>query len=200
MLSYVRGKIISSHSSEMIMDVGGIGFSLMVPRSEQFAPGAEAEVTVYFHWNQDQGPSLFGFASKLERDIFCLIISCSGMGPKIGLAVLAQLSPSEFLCAIQEGNDKALSAISGIGTKKAEQMIVHLRHKVAKLIESGVEIEGDSETFEQWKNVSDVLKSLNYSRPEIETAIAQTREHFSGGSYTFDQLLRHSLSFLAKKV
>jgi len=200
MLSYVQGKIVSSSTTGIVIDVGGMGFALSVPKPERFDCGKEVKITVYFHWNQDQGPSLFGFGSALERDIFALIISCSGMGPKIGIAVLGQLSTSEFLHAVQEGNDKALSAISGIGPKKAEQMIVYLRHKVAKLIESGVEVEGDSKSFEQWQNVSDVLKSLNYSRLEIESAVAQTREHFSGASYTFDQLLRHSLSFLAKKV
>lgn len=200
MLTYLEGMIISSSSTGLILDVGGIAFSLSVPRSECFDSGKKAKITVYFHWNQEQGPSLFGFVNALERDIFSLIISCSGMGPKIALAVLRQLSTTEFLRAIQEGDEKALSSISGIGAKKAEQMIVHLRHKVEKLIQSGVQIDGDSASFEQWKNVADVLKSLNYSRPEIESALAQTKEHFSGASYTFDQLLRHSLSFLAKRV
>ena len=88
----------------------------------------------YMHWNQDNGPTLYGFNSILEKTVFLLIISCSGIGPKIGLAVLHHLEPATFVQAIIEENIKVLSSISGIGAKKAEQICVALKHKVAKLL------------------------------------------------------------------
>jgi len=200
MLAYLRGTIVSSYDSMLTIDVSGVGYAVSVARAEYFEKGAQATVCTYMHWIQDQGPSLYGFSTEIEREIFLLIISCSGMGPKIGLAVLSQLSPLQFLQVIQEGNQAGLSSVNGIGPKKAEQMIVQLRHKVGKLIAKGVDIPQENKSLELWKNLSDVLQSLNYSRQEVESALMHTRSQVAGSDYIFDELLRHSLSFLAKRL
>jgi len=201
MLSFVQGKIISVDQQSVTVQTGGLGLVLQSPHPEAYQKDKEVKVLVYLHWNQEQGPSLFGFSSELEKAIFLLVISCSGMGPKIGLALLAQLAPVDFLTAVQEGDDKMLSAVSGIGPKKAEQMVVQLRHKVAKLIESGVSdnVQGATK-LEHWKNVTQVLQSLSYSRQEIDATIVYLRKEFGGSKSTFDELIRHGLSFLAKRV
>lgn len=200
MFAYLQGLVISSKDSLLTLDVGGVGFSLSVARTEQYETGKETKVITYLHWVQDQGPVLYGFFSEFERDVFLLILSCSGMGPKICLAVLSQLSPLQFIQIIQEGNEKALSSVNGIGPKKAEQMVVQLRHKVGKLVSKGLEVTADYGALESWKNLSDVLQSLNYSRTEIESALTHTRNQLSGKTYVFDELLRSSLSFLAKRL
>lgn len=200
MFAYLKGTVVSCQDSSVIIDVAGVGYSLSVARSECFEQNALAKIYTYMHWVQEQGPVLYGFLSEIERDIFLLVISCSGMGPKIALAVLAQLSPVQFLQIIQEGNQPGLSAVNGIGAKKAEQIIVQLRHKVGKLIAKGLDISHENKSFEVWKNLSDVLHSLHYSRQEIETALTHTRTQVSGKEYIFDELLRHSLSFLAKRL
>ncbi len=201
MLSFVQGKVISVDQQSITVQSGDFGLSLATARPEAYQKDQEVKVAVYMHWNQEQGPTLFGFASELEKKVFLLITSCSGIGPKIGLAALSQLSPSDFLTAIQEGNDKALSAVSGIGPKKAEQMVVQLRDKVAKLVETGVTegVQGAT-ALEDWKNVTQVLKSLNYSRPEIDAALSFLRKEHGGKACSFDELIRHGLSFLAKRV
>ncbi len=152
------------------------------------------------HWNQEQGPSLFGFLSELEKTVFLLIISCSGIGPKIALAALGELTPAQFLQAIQEGNTKALSSVSGIGAKKAEQMILNLKDKVTKLIQTQGIIGTSDETnaLAQWSNVTQVLQSLNYSKGEIEAAMRYIGKECAGRSLPFDELLRKALSFLSK--
>lgn len=201
MFSYLKGKVATISESTITLDVQGVGFAFQVPSPEFFQGKQEVTVPVHMHWNSDNGPSLYGFSSELERTVFLLITSCSGLGPKIGLAVLNQLSPNVFLQAIQEGDDKALSSVSGIGAKKAEQIIVQLRHKVSKLIDSGVALEqGAQESLEQWKNLTQVLQSLNYSRQEIETTLAYLRKECGGTGVSFDALMRQALSFLAKKV
>jgi Holliday junction DNA helicase RuvA len=201
MLSYLRGTICSILQNAIILDTHGIGFSFQVPSPEFFQGKKEVTVPIYMHWNAENGPSLYGFSSDLEKTVFLLIISCSGLGPKIGLAVLHQMSPGAFLQAIQEGDHKALSGVNGIGAKKAEQIIVQLRHKVAKLVESGVALEGEAQaSLEQWRNITQVLESLNYSRQEIERALSHLRETGGGKAPSFDGLVRKALSFLAKKV
>lgn len=201
MFSYLRGKITAVSEGTVTLDVQGVGFAFQVPSPEFFQGKQDISVPVHMHWNSDNGPSLYGFSSELERTVFLLITSCSGLGPKIGLAVLHQLSPGAFLQAIQEGDDKSLSSVSGIGAKKAEQIIVQLRHKVTKLIDSGVVLEqGAHESLEQWKNLTQVLQSLNYSRQEIESTLAHLRKEGGGAAAPFDALMRQALSFLAKKV
>lgn len=201
MFSYLEGKIVSIESQSLTLQMGGMGFTLQVASPEHFQKNTEAKLLVYLHWNQENGPSLFGFSSELEKKVFLLVVSCSGMGPKIGLALLSQLTPGAFLAAVQEGNHKALSSVTGIGPKKAEQMVVQLRSKVAKLIDEGLIVaDSGAVVLEQWKNVSQVLKSLNYSRTEIDAALMHLRKEHGGSHASFDQLIRAGLSFLAKRV
>lgn len=201
MFSYIQGKIISVETQSIVIDSGGMGFSVQTASPEQFQKDTESKILIHMHWHQDNGPTFFGFATELEKKVFLLVTSCSGMGPKIGLALLSQLTPSDFLVAVQEGNDKALSAVSGIGPKKAEQMVVQLRSKVTKLMNEGLVVSGSGAiALEQWKNVTQVLKSLNYSKSEIDNTLCYLRKEHGGSNASFDELIRAGLSFLAKRV
>lgn len=201
MLDYIKGSIKSISGDFIVVDIGNIGLKLGVASTGLFKVGQMVEFYAYMHWNQENGPSLFGFASELEKEVFLLVISCSGVGPKLGLAVLKDLGVSLFLDAISQENEKVLSKVSGIGGKKAEQIIVSLKHKVAKLIESGTIVDqlGSSSEMSKLHEVSDVLKSLNYSRPEISAAMNYLGKNCAGPDCSFDQLIRQALSFLATK-
>ena len=87
----------------------------------------------------------------------------------------------------------------GIGAKKAEQMIVQLRHKVEKLLESGIVINDDA-SLTHWTTLNDVLVSLHYSRQEITAALSHIKDSDTNQNATFDHLLRQALSFLSKRV
>ena len=201
MLDYVKGSIRLVNSDSVVLDIGNIGLKLGVSIPEAFKVGQNVEFYAYMHLNQENGPSLFGFESQLEKDVFLLVISCSGVGPRLGMAVLKDLGVNLFLDAITQENDKILSKVSGIGAKKAEQIIVNLKHKVAKLLESGVVMEqiGKTGDVSSLHEVSDVLKSLNYSRPEISAAMNYLGKNHAGPDSSFDQLIRHALSFLSNK-
>lgn len=201
MFAYLNGTLSAVSESSITLDVQGVGYVLQVPNTTSFMGKKQIQIATYMHWSSENGPSLYGFSSELEKTVFLLIISCSGLGPKIGLAVLNQLSPEAFLQAIQEGDEKSLSSVSGIGAKKAEQIIVQLRHKVAKLVDKGIVIEeGTQKSLEDWRNLTQVLQSLNYSRSEIEYTLAQLRKDSEGATLPFDLLMRRALSLLAKKV
>ncbi len=202
MFSYVRGVVQKITENQVTVDVHGVGFAVTVPNPELFYKDKEVTVVTYLHWNAEQGPSLFGFASDYEKAVFLLIIGCSGVGPKMALSVLQTLSPTTFLHAIQTADIKTLSGISGIGPKKAEQLIVQLKHKIQSvLIQDFAESDGyDAKLLEQWKNVSQALQSLSYSKPEIDQAIAFVAQESAGTHHSFDIILRKALSFLAKKV
>jgi Holliday junction DNA helicase RuvA len=200
MISLLHGVIKEVGSQSILLDVGGVGFTVFVPDEHAFTLGQKQEVHVYFHWNAEQGPQLFGFTSKLSKTVFSMIISCSGIGPKIGLAALAQLSPESFLQAILLNDIKTLSSLSGIGTKKAEALVVCLKDKVAKL-DSGITsgLGSEAGTLKHFKQVSDALSSLNYSRSEIAGALEFVKKNSTDTS-KFDEMLRKALSFLAKRA
>ncbi len=199
MINTISGKVTAQNDAVVTIEVGGLGFGVAVPSTMHVAVGQEANMHVHMHWNQENGPSLYGFAKELDKTVFLLIISCSGVGPKIAMAALAQLGGSGFVQAVQQADDKMLSKISGIGAKKAEQMIVQLKHKVSKLLKSGVEFEG-AEHIADLHNVTEVLESLNYSRREIDAAVNWLQDQNKGAMIPFDKMVRQALSFLAKKA
>jgi len=197
MINTLSGLVVAIDEASITLETNQIGFVLGVTNPQNYEIGKQVILYTYLHWNQEHGPSLFGFATEQEKKIFLLIISCSGIGPKIGLALVAQMSPSAFIAAINQGNQTALSAVNGIGAKKAEQIIVQLKHKIAKLVLSR-EFEQVS-TQPQRYQITEVLKSLNYSKNEIGAAMNYLNEHCPDISLPFDQLMRTALSFLAKK-
>jgi Holliday junction DNA helicase RuvA len=197
MLSYIEGVVKNAHEQAIIVETGSWGLSLAVANPFQFEIGSKMIIHTYLHWNQEQGPTLFGFAKELDRTIFLLIISASGIGPKLALAVLEEMGPAAFLDAIATDNIDALTKVSGIGQKKAEQIIVHLRHKVTALLKSGIEV-GAAGTSKHWTQVTQVLSSLNYTQTEITRTMKHLHEEYPKSSMPFDQLMRHALSFLSK--
>jgi Holliday junction DNA helicase RuvA len=199
MIQTISGVVTAQQESLLTVDVGTLGLGVSVPSSVHVTVGQPIALFAYMHWNQENGPSLFGFQTELDKTVFLLIISCSGIGPKIAMAILGQIGGPAFVQAVQDGNEKLLSSISGIGGKKAEQIIVHLKHKVTKLLKSGVQFEGAAQISEI-HNVSEVLQSLNYSRREIDAAVDWLRDQQDGVQVPFDTLLRRALSFLSKKA
>jgi Holliday junction DNA helicase RuvA len=200
MVDYVVGVVNTAQDQEIVLDLGVIGLTLQVPNAQFFAKGSSCKVYSYVHWNAENGPSLFGFAVPLDRAIFKVIISCSGIGPKIALAILGDLGAQSFLHAISVGDDQMLSKVNGIGKKKAEQIIVQLKHKVASLLESGTVDVSDIQESSHFHDVGLALQSLNYSRPEIGRAMDFLKKNTKVDKVTFDVLLRHALSYLSKQV
>jgi Holliday junction DNA helicase RuvA len=197
MLNHVKGIITERTDQLLVIECGGIGFAVQVPNAALWPITLEHMVYLYLHWNAEQGPSLFGFQSVQERQVFLLIISCSGIGPRIALALLAQLSPSSFVQAIAAQDLKLLSSVPGIGPKKAEHIAVQLRHKVTALLTQGAFAQQDYASH--WKDVSGVLESLHYSKSEVSRVLQHLTET-GKTNLPLDELLRHALSFLSKRV
>jgi len=201
MVDFLSGQVMVINSDSIVVNIGNLGLRVGVAVPESFKVDQVVKLHAYMHWNQENGPSIFGFISNLEKEVFLLVISCSGVGPKLGLAVIKDLGVSMFLDAISKEDDRVLSKVSGIGAKKAEQIIVNLKHKVGKLLDSASVAQeiGDTAGISKLHEVSDVLKSLNYSKPEISAAMNYLGKNFSGSDSSFDQMIRQALSFLATK-
>jgi len=200
MINYIKGsvKAVNEQQLSVVSEAMQIGFAINVINSSSFSQNDDVELYIHMHWSQENGPSLYGFRTVQERELFVLINSCSGIGPRMALTILEQADAEVFIRAIQAHDIKALSQIKGIGAKKAEQLVLQLKDKVDKFI-----ISHDVKSIgvaKHLKQVSDVLKSLNYSRAEIQQAVIYLRDQQYESDPSFDQVMRRALSFLAKKV
>lgn len=200
MIDYLTGPVKSIREKSVTVVVGGLGLSVLVPRVAEYVQSQTVELYTYLHWNAEHGFSLIGFATELERTVFLMIIDCPKIGPSIGLNILAQVGAGEFLKLISAQDEKGLSALNGIGPKKAEQLIVELKHKVSKLLTSGTVPVEEQQNFVEWHNVSAVLSSLNYSKPEVTKAMTYLAAKYQGQNCSLDQLIRSALAYLATGV
>jgi holliday junction DNA helicase RuvA len=201
MINYLIGKIQSVGEKNLTLLTNGLGFEIFTPQIKNFIENKDVKLHIYMHWNQEKGPALYGFETELEKNIFLLIIGCSKIGPSIAMSILSRMTAGEFIQVVSQQDEKALSKINGIGEKKAEQIIVQLKHKVSKLITSGkLQATDSQQDFTQWQNVNDVLISLNYSKPEITNTMKYLTEKHAGQNVGLDQLIRSALSYLSGNI
>ncbi|MBM18308.1 MAG: hypothetical protein CL947_04545 [Epsilonproteobacteria bacterium] len=198
MISSLFGTITAIDSHKVCLMQNNIGFEIFCPQTQTLSLQQEVTLHTYLHWNQEQGPSLFGFLQSLDKDVFLLVISCSGIGPKMGLSILEQLDASQFLQLIIEENITELSKLKSIGAKKAEQLCISLRTKAPKLLKSHPQL-ATKTPIGLWNDLNETLTSLNYSTMEIKQATSILKDEVKETTPSFDLLLRKALQILAKK-
>ena len=132
MISFVRGTLSAVTENSVEMDTGSFGFEIFVPTSvlDRLPPVGE-DTELYTHLNvKEDEMSLYGFQTKDEREMFRLLITVSGIGPKGALGILSVMSPTDLRFAILSGDAKTISKSPGIGPKTAQRMIIELKDKV----------------------------------------------------------------------
>lgn len=198
MISYIKGTVHQNIEGLLhVITPAGIGFAVHTTNAQRVNADSDVTLFIHYHWNQEQGPHLYGFFTAEEKELFSFLLGCSGIGPKMALSMLEQMNPSLLIQSIQQGNAKALSSLHGIGPKKAEQIIFQLKDKVAQLHQT-VLVKA-SPIAEHVGTISEVLTSLSYSKQEIARALEHLHATIQE-PLAFDELLRRSLSFIAKRV
>lgn len=132
MITFLNGKIDEKHPTRVVLDVGGVGYEVLIPLSSyDRLPGAgeSCRILTYDHVRED-AHQLFGFMSEEERGLFVMLMGISGIGPKLALSALSGLSVTELTEAIASGDVKRLTMISGVGRKVAERIVVELKDKI----------------------------------------------------------------------
>lgn len=135
MIAYVKGILAEKEPTRVVIEACGVGYELIIPLSTyERLPRANEEVKLLaWHCVREDDETLFGFATPNERTMFQKLVSVSGVGPKIAIAILSGGSIGELSMAIAAGNAKRLSSIKGVGKKTAEKICVELRDKVNAL-------------------------------------------------------------------
>lgn len=169
MIGYLRGKVRSFSSKQLVIDVGGVGY-LVFPSAEiskkQIKIDNEIEVYVHTHVREDQ-ISLFGFGSQEELDLFKLLITVSGVGPKTALAVLSVGSANEIKNAVAMADVDFFNKVSGIGKKSAQRIIVDLKSKIGSIEE--LDLSGENGLVNQ--EVIEALRGMGLMPKEAKEAV-----------------------------
>ena len=137
MIASVSGEVLVRRPDHVVIDASGVGYRLAVSAETLKAvPARGKHATLHAHLVvRDDALHLYGFASEEERDLFLNLISVSGVGPKVAIAILSGGTPRELLGAIAAGDAKRFQAVPGIGKRTSERVIVELREKVAGELE-----------------------------------------------------------------
>jgi Holliday junction DNA helicase RuvA len=132
-ITFLEGRLTNALPTQAVIDVNGIGYEVFIPLSSYDklpAPGQPVRILTHLHVRED-AHILYGFMSAAERDLFRLLVnSVSGIGPKLGLAVLSGMSVTSFKAAVVNSDVATLSKISGVGKKTAERIVLELKDKV----------------------------------------------------------------------
>jgi Holliday junction DNA helicase RuvA len=163
----LRGMVVSKGIDAAVVDVAGVGYEVALsPRSlgELPAVGEEVVVHTHLHVREDQ-MSLFGFCSEDERDLFRVLLGASGVGPKLALAMLGSLRPTELRRAVVTEDVDALTLVPGIGKRSAQKLVLELR---ARLELPEAEMLGGGSALAE---VRDALEGLGYQAAEIREAL-----------------------------
>jgi len=193
MYEYISGRLKELNHAHAVLDVGGVGYKILVPVS-YLGRGLALEEKVQLFVSfvvREMSQTFFGFLSTQERDLFEILLAVSGIGPKTALAVIGHLGAEGVAAAVQGQNLVAFSKVPGIGKKTAERMLIELKNKLEKI--NLLEIQ--SVTVPSSGKLQDALSALmnlGYSQAHSEKAVKEAAETL-GEACTLSDLIAKSL-------
>lgn len=198
MIGYVRGVVTYIFQDSCFVDVQGVGYRVAVPASTMDKVVINKEITLFTYMSvREDAISLYGFATQDEYDLFMLLISVNGVGPKVALGILSAASPDGFRLAVHQKNMKVLTKMPGIGKKTAERIVLELHDKIGPVDEGAVPDSGVADTMLQGiaSDTMAALTSLGYSSQEVLPLI----EANAGQCGTVEELLKTVLKALGSR-
>jgi holliday junction DNA helicase RuvA len=176
LIALLTGKVAFKSPAFIIMDVNGVGYRVQIPFSTYYDlpdEGGTVSLNIYTHVKED-AISLFGFRTPAEKNVFQLLISVSGIGPKMGKDILSNIQVEDLGLAIVRGDLARLSAIPGIGRKTAERLVLELKEKMLKLDVSPLVNEGGGPVVSQdlKDDVASALVNLGYKDAVVNKTVA----------------------------
>ena len=200
MIGYVRGVVTHLFKDACYVDVHGVGYRVYVPTTTRqlLVEGEESTLFTYLNVRED-AMQLDGFSTEDEYELFILLISVSGIGPKVGLGILSGMTPEAFKLAILNGQVAQLTKLPGIGKKSAERLVLELKDKLAKMTTIsvntvaavqpiGITVGGPA------GEAIDGLVALGYAQNEVETIV----ERLDDGTRDVPALIKAALAEIGK--
>ena len=197
MITFLEGPLVEKQPTRLVINAGGVGYEVFIPLSSYDRLGAEGSVcrVLTYHHVREDAQILYGFVTPAERRMFELLLSISGIGPRIALSALSGLTVRELTAAVADNDIKRLNSISGVGRKTAERMVIELRDKISagEMMEAstagGVE-EGSDDA--RMRDAVLALISLGYKQVDAQKMVRQVLKTADGES-NVEAIVRHAL-------
>jgi Holliday junction DNA helicase RuvA len=193
-IAHLTGTLHEKQLQRLIVDVGGVGYDVVVPLSTMYAigdPGSRVALRIHTHVRED-ALQLFGFATALEQALFERLISVSGIGPKVALSVLSGIEPAELTRAIRSSDLARLTRIPGVGKKTAERIVLELKDRLPDA--GSAEPEPSKPGDDVRDDLLSALTNLGYQQASIEKTVDKVLA--SAEDRSFEPLLRATLKLL----
>ena len=196
MIAHLTGVLLDKQVQRLVIDVGGVGYEVFVPLSTFYSLGdAGSRIALRIHTHvRDNAIQLFGFATPLEIALFERLIAVSGIGPKVALAVLSGIEPTDLIRAVRQADLARLTRIPGVGRKTAERLVVELRDRLpdagAGSADAPTSPDGDVRD-----DVLSALANLGYQAAAAEAAVTKVLR--AQDERDFETVLRQVLKTLA---
>ena len=199
MIAYLRGKVLTTTTETAILDVNGVGYEVYCSGGafKKLIIGQTGELHTYLQVKED-GITLFGFADPKEKELFLKLITVSGVGPKMGISILAAMSAEEFARSIATADVKTLSKVKGLGKKTAEKIVLELHGKIsaAEVLGASGETVGaevaqpTAKATPQEEEAISALMGLGFTRAESAQAVKKAKDL---GAKTVEEIIMKAL-------
>lgn len=195
MYAYIKGTLEFTTPAEAIVEAGGVGYRINVsPKTKARLPDLGREVKLFTHFVvREDAMELYGFSSAEELFVYEQLISVSGVGPKVGLAILSAMEPDQFIAAVVTNDIKAITSAQGVGAKLAARIVLELKDKMKK--EAG-ELDLDSispaVSASEAEEAVEALAAMGFTGPEAKKAVA-------GLTGTVEEIIGQALKNLMKR-
>ena len=200
MIAHLKGTLIKKTPESVIVEAGGIGYEVIAPLSTFYAmPGTEEQVSLHIHTHvREDALTLFGFKTTLEKEIFRLLISVSGIGPKLAINILSGIGPDELLSAIVRGDTGRLQSIPGVGKKTAERIALELKDKAGRISSQMEFPAAHAASDEEQRAIDDAVSALlnlgyqaKAANPAVKKALSIVKE------INLEAIIKEALKLLA---
>jgi len=193
MIGFIKGNIISAKPTQLLIDVNGVGYlcNISINTFEKISNQKSVSLFIHTHVKEDS-ITLFGFYTEPEKIMFELLISVSGVGPKIALSILSGIQIDDLKKAIIYADSSRISAVPGIGRKTAERLILELKNKVEQVNEKG----GTELPFSMKNEAVMALSTLGYNNKLAEKVVRDIL--LTEPNAPLEELIKKALSFLNK--
>jgi Holliday junction DNA helicase RuvA len=200
MIGQLRGKLVGKKPSVLLVDVQGVGYEVHIPLTTFYElPDEGGDLTLKIHTHvREDAIILFGFHSQREKEFFLKLLTISGVGPKLAIAILSGAPVEELAQALADGDTRRLTSIPGVGRKTAERLALELKGQMSSFLTpekaESVKATGTPQTLED--DILSALVNLGYPRPSAEKAISLALRE-DGSERTFEGILKNALRRLA---
>lgn len=200
MIAHLSGRLFKKSTQSVIVEAGGIGYEAFVPLSTFYAlpeKGENVNLHIFTHVRED-ALILFGFYTRLEKELFLMLTSVSGIGPRLSVNILSGIGPEELLKAMARGDAVRLQAIPGVGKKTAERIALELTDKASQILgREEIPFEPVAEATDK-RLIDDTLSALlnlGYSRKSAGQAVKKAQSTIS--EMSLENLIKEALKILA---